>query len=421
MRQSRKLEYNKTLSKHESKKKIFLAVTLQVFLCGFVWSLGSDYGYKHEGDIQIARQKDRRTDGQTDMHRHTDTQISVLQNDSGPTSQIKWLTTAESVKWYRPLKHIVHFGQAHDFIMHGTLFKALHEENLCGKEMVIVAGGFHKGEFETRALKYCPNVSIHTVEVNPQSYRQGVKTLEPFPNAKLYNAGWSKVNTQVIVPNNIDGMFWLRKDNISGSKPSKPTDIGDKVAVNVMDMPTFLSTFNITRPHFALIDVEGQDTQLIESMELGLEANQEKFPIFQIELSTPDPESQKDAVNNGEWGQAELALHLDACGYDLFMIGWEYFWKVEPLFFVRGYGAHLIFKGMEFANVVNDAGEKRIRETTNKMFVWGNLLVVHRTSCEKDKQTSFIKKFVFRLATQHAEKVRSGGDFGAVPHMNSIS
>ncbi|KAL7508666.1 hypothetical protein ACHAXN_005742 [Cyclotella atomus] len=269
------------------------------------------------------------------------------------TTDPLYLSTSESAAHYRPCPVRFQFGDKQDHVRIHDVTTWRKNEGLCKASTKILVGGLNEGQFATTLLDICPSATLHGVEVQPDVFEKVKSTLARYPNAAAHNQGWSDSSGELFIAG--------KGQTAQLVDAEKARKSGTTQMVKVGTILKFARDLGIDQAIYTLIDTEGHEPAVIKGMALEDKANRQLFPVFQFEVG-----SGWDQFSKLHWNQHQTAIHLERLGYELYLIGEAYYWKVLAAFFERGVGA------------INTTPRCNTNYTTDEqMFVWGNVLAVH--------------------------------------------
>eukprot|EP00956_Cyclotella_meneghiniana_P036040 scaffold120593_cov39-Cyclotella_meneghiniana.AAC.4 len=241
------------------------------------------------------------------------------------TTDPMYLSTSESAAHYQPCPVRFQFVDKLDHVRIHDVTTWLKSEGLCKASPEILVGGLNEGQFATTLLDICPSATLHGVEIQPDVFE------------KFWRAVYSgKGQTAQLV----DAETAHRSSTTQMVKVSTILEFARDLGIALTKQFT---------------------SSLIKGMALEDKANRRLFPVFRLEVG-----SGWDQFSKLHWNQHETAIHLERLGYELYLIGEAYYWRVFAAFFERGVGA------------INTKPRCNTNYTTDEqIFVWGNVLAIH--------------------------------------------
>lgn len=232
----------------------------------------------------------------------------------------------------------------------------------------VLVGGTNEGAMASLIIENCPKVHMHGFEIQKALFNKAKARLNAFPNAHMYNMGWSDVAStgQAIGGEGETAGIYdpkgQRGASLSGS------------SVNTTSLADWLNSHNIDSALYIVIDTEGHEPKVIRGMGLHNIVNRKKVPIFQFELG--GTWAERDNRHGGDtWTQHSTAKFLDEMGYDLFLIS----------------STEWIFVRADFFDPLQNVA---IHDEGFGPFVQGNLLAVHRIHVHQGLRRDILKQSI---------------------------
>lgn len=289
-----------------------------------------------------------------------------------------YLSTTESAAHYRQCPVRFEFGDKQDHNRINDVTAWLKNTDRCKASTNLLVGGLNEGQFAATLLDACPSATLHGVEIQPDIFEKVKSTLVRYPNAAAHNQGWSESPGELYIAGK--GQTAQLVDAETARKS------GATQMIKVGTILQFAKELGIDQAIYTLIDTEGHEPAVIKGMALEDSANRQLFPVFQFEVG-----SGWDQFSKLHWNQHKTAIHLEQLGYELYLIGEFYYWRVLAAFFERGVGA------------INTKPRCNTNYTTDEqMFVWGNVLAIHSTFAPRG-----LLDIIHESAKNHAQITRS--------------
>ena len=210
---------------------------------------------------------------------------------------------------------MTYFTNKADFDAATYLFGDLGRRGLCGNSTLqLVVGGLNNGQFAERMLQACPGARLAGFEVQEDHAQAAAARLAPFPNVRVYHAGWGEEPGDFVIKVSKKKRGRAREGAHLGLTLSRGQMSVGKVKVT--PLADWAEEAKVTVVDYLAIDVEGFEGRVIRG--LRLESNAARFPCFQYELGGTWCGNR----HAGEkWSERDAALHLLEHGYDLYLIG----------------------------------------------------------------------------------------------------
>lgn len=225
--------------------------------------------------------------------------------------------------------------------------------DLCSSMNPFLIGGVNEGDLVDGVLSSCPLVKIRGFEIQPSVYVRAKQRFKSIRNVEVLNLGWGEASASGLTIGGAGG-----KGGLYNPKGSRFEKWGvQNATASTVGMHEWCELHHITTTAYVVIDVEGFEPKVLRGMHLDNDVNQRRFPHIQFELG--GTWAQRDPRHGGrhEWSQFDAAIHMQTCGYLLFMIAFDGWMTVHPGFFKEG--PHML------------------EEHSNGKFVQGNLLCLH--------------------------------------------
>jgi len=176
-------------------------------------------------------------------------------------------------------------------------------------------------------------------------------------NLTLHDVGWGEEARSELLISGIEGSATASLFDSRGTSYAGDSNWGlQNFKASTVAMAEFCREHHIAATAYVVIDVEGYEPKVIRGMHLDEISNQKRFPHFQYELGGSWAARDPRHGGTSEWSQHDACLHLQECGYMMFMIGKQVWMEVGPEFFKEG--PHMLDEG-------------------HGLFVQGNLLCLH--------------------------------------------
>lgn len=285
------------------------------------------------------------------------------------------LTTNESAAYYRKCDVRFHFKDKCDAKRAVVIREYFQRENLCNDDNHIVIAGVNKGQLSSVFLNKC-EIALVGAEIQESVYQDVKARFRPRTNVRIMHAGWSSTNTILGI------IGWSETARLTWNLSIART------TVNVYTLPTFMREVGLydIPINYLVIDTEGHESHIIYGMQLELDQMQRMFNTFQYEVG----EFWMDALPG--YTQYDIARHLEKHGYDLYLIGCSFWWRVNADFFMPRVGA---------INTPPRCNLTPELTPVNKLFVWGNVLAIHKIY----SRPSF-RRLVVDSSNKHVDLVR---------------
>lgn len=176
-----------------------------------------------------------------------------------------------------------------------------------------VVGGLNLGDAARLIFKWCPRARLHAFEIQHRLYRSAAAWFRQYPNAQLHNLGMGNVdfaNYTVSIPGNA-----REGAGIYTSWRGIAHPLTKATTVRLFE---FAQREGLAQVHYALIDVEGFEPNVMEGMALHTVTGQHRFPAFQWEATEAwdDSRHPKGAMDRNQQLEA-----LRGWGYKSYAIG----------------------------------------------------------------------------------------------------
>lgn len=226
------------------------------------------------------------------------------------------------------------FGNKADFKGIRRIVDMLLNDGLCMPSTVFLVGGVNNGQLASEILKLCPNIAFHGFEVQAEVAQKTAELLKKLnKNANVYHLGMSdqeKDGLSVVGQMGSEGagLFQVKHSPYLRNYPQQTTK------VSTVMLSRWAPLHNITTVTYAVIDTEGHEPKVIRGMELHKEESQKLFPLFQFEVGGTWADERH---GDDPWNIEDTVKHIEDAGYEVYMIGEEYWMRVYHSFFTDQY------------------------------------------------------------------------------------